>query len=165
MLVESTKQCLSACPAKTAQVWIPLTQESVCAQCSDGCSECMNARDHCTACEPGFVFHQYSCLRECPADYSLEGSSCVLAKKICPYGYSLNATSDQCELMLAKCHRGFVLNGDSDKCIPEPGFHFPFAFIYASIAWTYIILRQSNRDKFSKELLATQLLIGLTFIQ
>jgi hypothetical protein len=58
-----------------------------------------------------------------------------------------------------------VLNGDLDKCIPEPGFHFPFAFIYASIAWAYIVLRKANRQNFSRETLASQLLIGLTFIQ
>jgi len=57
VMVENTKQCLSACPAKTATVWIPLTKDTLCAQCLDGCKECEYSRDHCTTCEDGFVFH------------------------------------------------------------------------------------------------------------
>lgn len=121
---------------------IPLIRDSVCAKCVDGCAECMYSRDHCTVCEPGFVFHQFKCMRECPTDFKVEGLSCVPVKKKCKFGYVLNEESDECELIAAKCEPGYVLNEEMDKCIVEPGFQLPGVFLFIALCWAYIILRQ-----------------------
>jgi hypothetical protein len=42
-----------------------------------------------------------------------------------------------------------------DKCIPKPGFHLPFAFLYAAAFWAFIVLRASNRNKFTKEVIVS----------
>jgi proprotein convertase subtilisin/kexin type 5 len=56
-MIEKTKACAAECPSKTAEMWIPLTQDTVCARCLDGCAECMYSRDHCTVCEEGFFLY------------------------------------------------------------------------------------------------------------
>ena len=71
----------------------------------------------------------------------------------------------ECVLEKAKCEKGYILNNGMDKCIPKPGFHFPFAFIYAAALWAFIVLRAGNRDRFPKEVIASQLLVGWTFCQ
>jgi len=80
-------------------------------------------------------------LKECPAGYKAESGECLLSTIICPYGYVLNKETDKCELELAVCEAGYTLNKETSKCLPDPGFHFPFALLYAAIAWSYIILR------------------------
>lgn len=58
----------------------------------------------------------------------------------------------------------YILNEARDKCIPTPGFHLPFAFLYVAIIWTIVILCRRKRDKPSKEALVSQLLIGYSAI-
>ena len=70
-MLEVSKQCLEECPAGTADVWIPLVQDSVCAECAPGCLTCENSREHCMICEADFVFHEFSCVRSCPEGYVL----------------------------------------------------------------------------------------------
>ena len=70
-----------------------------------------------------------------------------------------------CELYLAECKVGYVLNASQTECIPEPGFHLPFAFLYAAIGWTIYIMRKKNRSKFPRENLVSQLLLGFTALQ
>ena len=64
-------------------------------------------------------------------------------------------------MVVPHCEWGFYLNEAKDKCIPDPGVHVPFAFLYAAIIWTTIILWKSNRVKYSKETLVSQILVGL----
>ena len=68
-------------------------------------------------------------------------------------------------LELAHCEPGYTLNASDDKCIPEPGFHAPFVFIFAAIGWAIFILRKKNKIHFDRETIVSQLLIGLTVIQ
>ena len=55
-----------------------------------------------------------------------------------------------------------MLNADQTECIPEPGFHLPFAFLYGAGGWTAYILRNKNRKQFQKQVLISQLLLGYT---
>ena len=68
-MLETEKKCVTQCPFGTAEVWIPLTQDTVCAECAPGCSECVNSREHCTVCQNNFFFHDYSCVKECPTGF------------------------------------------------------------------------------------------------
>ena len=58
-----------------------------------------------------------------------------------------------------------MLNAAETECIPEPGFHLPFAFLYAALGWMLYILRKSNREKFPRENIVSQLLLGFTALQ
>jgi len=156
-MVESTKACVADCPSKTADMWIPLTQDNVCARCLDSCAECMYSRDHCTVCEEGFFFYQYSCLPKCPHGFqpiSEEEAVCVRDGDVCAFGYFLNEDGE-CVLNTAHCEKGYILNDDQSKCIPLPGFHLPFAFLYAALIWTCVILRPKSRAKYPREILVT----------
>ena len=55
-MVERTKECVKHCPVGTADIWIPLTEDNICAECAPGCSECVYDRNHCTACDAGLKF-------------------------------------------------------------------------------------------------------------
>jgi hypothetical protein len=66
---------------------------------------------------------------------------CVRDTKVCDFGYELNE-ENECILQVAHCQKGYVINERSDQCIPEPGFHLPFAFLYVAAGWTYYILRK-----------------------
>ena len=88
----------------------------------------------------------------------------MLEREICPYGQRYNAFG-QCELYLRECKVGYVLNARADECIPEPGFHLPFAFLYGALGWTIYILRRGNRRKMSRVNLVSQLLVGFTGMQ
>ena len=166
-MIETTKECVQACPLKTAEVWLALTQDTICAECAPGCLECENSREHCTVCEADFFFNDFSCVKTCPAGFmakSVDDRTCVLERDVCPFGQAYN-DAGECELTLAECEVGYVLNRDQTECIPEPGFHLPFAFLYGAIGWSIYILRKSNRDKFPRENIISQLLIGFTFLQ
>ena len=113
-----------------------------------------------------------SCVPACPIGYiRINGSEdvgindgvpkCVLERPTCPFGQKYNDLG-VCELYLAECKVGYVLNADQSECIPEPGFHLPFAFLYAALGWTIYILRKKNRDKFDRVSLISQLLLGFT---
>ena len=73
--------------------------------------------------------------------------TCVLERPNCPFGQRYN-DEGVCELYLAECKVGYVLNTQKTECIPEPGFHLPFAFLYGAIGWLIFIMRKKNRDKF-----------------
>ena len=149
-MIETTKQCFTECPRGTADVYIPLTRDSVCVECSLGCSDCLQSRDHCTACKPGFIFYNYQCVEQCPEDFKITNSlgfpSCVRDGIVCDYGYKLNELSGECELESVHCQEGFTLNEKLKECIPEPGFHLPFAFLYVAAGWLVYVLRPKNRD-------------------
>ena len=71
--------------------------------------------------------------------------TCVREREACPYGQAYNALGE-CELYLAECKVGYVLNSSETECIPEPGFHLPFAFLYGAIGWLIFIVRKKNRQ-------------------
>ena len=166
-MVEQTKQCFEECPARTAEIWLPITQDILCAECVPGCSACQYARDHCTECDPGFFFYEFSCLEQCPAGFSPESSTsnnCVRTQKICDFGFELDENGE-CVLEVAHCKAGYVLNPRSkDKCIPEPGFHLPFAFLFVAGGWAYYILKRQDRKGLEREHLVNQLLLGFVTI-
>ena len=111
-MIETKKQCVTECPSKTAEVWIPLTKDTICVECAPGCEECKNSRDHCTICEDGFVFFEFNCVKQCPTGYTLiskDVRTCVRDGEVCPYGQRYNSFG-QCELYLAHCRVGYVLN-------------------------------------------------------
>ena len=70
-LIERTRECVDECPAGTADVWIPLTEDIICAECALGCKECLYSRDTCTVCEPGKKFYDYSCVDQCPEGFEV----------------------------------------------------------------------------------------------
>ena len=90
--------------------------------------------------------------------------TCVRVGQVCDFGYAFNSTG-QCVLAVAHCDPGYTLNEADDKCIPEPGFHAPFVFIFAAIGWFIFILRKKNKVHFDRETIVSQLLVGLTVIQ
>ena len=156
-MLETSKQCLADCPVGTAEIWLPLTQDTVCAECAPGCTECEYSREHCTVCKENFIFHDYSCVPACPEGYKKIDDEqgipvCTLERESCPFGQRYNDLG-VCELYLAECKVGYVLNADETECIPEPGFHLPFAFLYAAIGWVIFILRKKNRSKFERDVL------------
>ena len=171
-MLETARVCLDRCPLGTAEIWVPLTGDTVCAECAPGCTECEYSRQHCTACAAGFVRHDFSCIKECPTDYvpaSPTDRTCVREREACPFGQrevsTLNEAGEtvySCELYLAECKVGYVLNADETECIPEPGFHLPFAFLYGALGWTIFILRRKNRERFPRVNLVSQLLLGFT---
>ena len=177
-MLETSKRCVGECPKGTAEIWVPLTQDTVCAECAPGCSECEYSREHCTVCQDNFIFHDFSCVPACPAGYikinagedALDGGindgvpKCVLERENCPFGQKYNELG-VCELFLAECKVGYVLNAEQTECIPEPGFHLPFAFLYGALGWLVYILRKKNREKFDRVSLISQLLLGFTALQ
>ena len=166
-MLETEKTCLTQCPKGTAEVWIPLVEDTVCAECAPGCTECENSREHCTVCKDDFFFYDFSCVTDCPVEYTVVSDdirTCVREREFCPYGQRYN-NFGVCELYLAECKVGYVLNSDETECIPEPGFHLPFAFLYAAAGWTIYILRKKNREKMKREMLISQLLLGFTILQ
>ena len=166
-LIERTKECVDTCPIGTADVWIPLTEDTICAECAPGCTECIYSRDTCTVCELSKKFFDYSCVDQCPDGFEIVSEqmpTCVRIGEVCDFGYAFNSTG-QCALELAHCEPGYTLNASDDKCIPEPGFHAPFVFIFAAIGWAIFILRKKNKIHFDRETIVSQLLIGLTVIQ
>lgn len=103
-------------------------------------------------------------MKQCPDGFKQLNDAtrtCVLEREICPYGQRYNKLG-QCELYLSECKVGYVLNASKTECIPEPGFHLPFAFLYAAAGWAFYILRRKNRSAFSREVLISQLLLGFT---
>lgn len=90
--------------------------------------------------------------------------TCVRDGEVCPYGQRYNSFG-KCELYLAHCRVGYVLNASQTECIPEPGFHLPFAFLYAALGWTLFIMRKGNRKQMTRENIVSQLLIGFTALQ
>ena len=152
-MLETTKSCIPDCPIGTADVWIPLTKDTVCAECAPGCTECEYSREHCTVCESGFVFYDFSCVSQCPKGYTTISETvqtCVRDGEVCPFGQRYN-NFGLCELYLAHCRIGYVLNAEETECIPEPGFHLPFAFLYAALGWVCFIMRKKNRKQMSRE--------------
>ena len=88
-MIETTKQCLMDCPVGTAEIWLALTEDAVCAECAPGCAECENSREHCTVCEPDYFFADFSCVKACPEGYvaaSDADRTCVREREACPYG-------------------------------------------------------------------------------
>ena len=79
-MVERTKECVKACPVGTADIWIPLTEDVICAECAPGCSECMYDRDHCTACEDGLKFFDFTCVQECPEGFGVASPDKFIAE-------------------------------------------------------------------------------------
>jgi len=136
-------------------------------QCNDGCATCEYERDHCTTCLPHYVFYQYQCMKECPIGFTVvsdEMPTCVQDGEVCPFGYEFNSLG-ACALSVAHCNEGYILNPSDDKCVPVPGFHLPFAFLYAAIIWLIVILRKKHRSLYRKEVLVSQILVGFTLIQ
>ena len=118
-MLETAKRCVGECPKGTAEIWVPLTQDTVCAECAPGCTECEYSREHCTVCQDNFIFHDYSCVPACPEGYMKVNSNadgtgvpkCVLERDQCPFGQKYNEEG-VCELFLAECKVGYVLNAD-----------------------------------------------------
>ena len=70
-MVERTQECVNMCPVGTADIWVPLTEDIICAECVPGCSECMYSRGYCTACNEGLKFFDFTCLSECPDGFQV----------------------------------------------------------------------------------------------
>lgn len=153
-MLETAKTCILTCPVGTAEIWLPLTQDTICTECAPGCTECEYSRDHCTICKENFVFHDFSCVPACPSGFKKIDSdgvpTCALEREPCQFGQQYNDLG-VCELYLAECKVGYVLNSSQTECIPEPGFHLPFAFLYGAAGWCFFILRKKNRDKFDRD--------------
>ena len=66
------------------------------------------------------------------------------------------------ELKLASCSSCMELKHDETECFPEPGFHLPFAFIYAAGSWALYILQRKNRKRHWREQIVSQPLLGFT---
>lgn len=115
-MVERTKDCVDTCPVGTADVWIPLTEDSICAECAPGCSECMYDRRHCTACDSGLKFYDFTCVQECPEGFDVVSPdlpTCVRDGAVCDFGYAFNSTGD-CVLEVAHCDPGYLLNSNDN---------------------------------------------------
>ena len=90
------------------------------------------------------------------------GRTCVYARTPCAHGREFNPTLGKCTLKIPHCKEGYILNSKLDLCIPLPGFHMPFIFLYAALIWTGLVLNKTSRENFERETVVSQLLVGYT---
>lgn len=169
--VESNGVCAEQCPPATSELYIPLTDDTICLTCATGCSECSTDRNVCQACEPGYFLLDTTCMPECPINYIVEDKNkCIRDPKVvfCDYGFEF--IDGNCTLTIPHCEEGYVLNEKDNMCIPVPEFQYPGIVLLLCFIWTLIIvicgkcLSSMGKETLTSRELQSQLLIGYSLI-
>jgi proprotein convertase subtilisin/kexin type 5 len=68
-LWEAKRECVETCPTRTHPLYVSITDDTLCLECAEGCSECQYSSEHCQVCEPTHIFYDYQCLLSCPPGF------------------------------------------------------------------------------------------------
>lgn len=121
---------------------------SLCTVCQSPCQTCQGTPDYCLSCQPGWLMHDYKCVKTCPDQYSArEDGRCILDGFFCPFGYDYKPSGDGCYLVKKICDGNDILNFDLTKCIPKPEVLVPFPLCILALVGAVAIYQIKKRHQ------------------